>query len=91
MDSGGVFDAGGAGLVWTGWGIWRWADAVYYPLAATGVILLFLANNINREVDRLETASKPARKSFGESARTPDRTWTFPRSPPSCSRRVSDG
>lgn len=34
--------------------LWRWADVVYYPLAAIGVVLLFFSNDINRTLLRIE-------------------------------------
>ena len=34
--------------------LWRWADVVYYPLAALGIVLLFLSNDINRTLLKIE-------------------------------------
>lgn len=34
--------------------LWRWADMVYYPLGAAGVLLLFFSNDINRTLLRIE-------------------------------------
>lgn len=34
--------------------LWRWADVFYYPLAALGVVLLFLSNDINRTLLKIE-------------------------------------
>lgn len=34
--------------------LWRWADMLYYPLGAAGVLLVFFSNDINRTLLRIE-------------------------------------
>lgn len=34
--------------------VWRWADFIYYPLAAVGIVLLFFSNDINRTLLQIE-------------------------------------
>lgn len=44
--------------------LWRWADVIYYPLAAIGVVLLFFSNDINRTLLRIEANQKEAEQAW---------------------------
>lgn len=43
---------------------WRWADVAYYPLAAVGVLMLFLANDTDRRLLRIESARTSAEQDW---------------------------
>ncbi len=45
---------GGLGWLRPKYWLWRWADVIYYPLAAIGIVLLFFSNDINRTLLRIE-------------------------------------
>lgn len=44
--------------------LWRWADMVYYPLSAVGVMLLFFSNDINRTLQRIEAKQAAAEREW---------------------------
>ncbi|WP_415566404.1 hypothetical protein [Gluconobacter cerinus] len=44
--------------------LWRWADVIYYPLGATGAILLFFSNEINRTLIRIEAKQAAAESAW---------------------------
>ena len=46
--------------------IWRWADVIYYPLAAIGIVLLFFTNDVNRSVLRIEAKQVLAEQAWRE-------------------------
>ena len=44
--------------------LWRWADMIYYPLGAVGVLLLFFSNDINRTMLRIEAEQAAAERAW---------------------------
>lgn len=44
--------------------LWRWADVIYYPLAALSIILLFFTNDINRALLRIEARQAAAEQAW---------------------------
>lgn len=46
--------------------LWRWADVIYYPLAALGIVLLFFTNDVNRSLLRIEANQAATEKTWGE-------------------------
>jgi hypothetical protein len=46
--------------------LWRWADVIYYPLAALGIVLLFFTNDINRTLLRIEANQAAAEAAWRE-------------------------
>lgn len=45
---------------------WNFVDLVYYPLAATGVLLLFLANDVQRELLEVSQLAEKQKESLDE-------------------------
>ncbi|MBN8817662.1 MAG: hypothetical protein J0I80_02945 [Sphingomonas sp.] len=44
--------------------LWRWADMIYYPLGAAGILLLFFSNDINRTLLRIEAEQAAAERAW---------------------------
>ena len=50
--------------------VWNWADAVYYPIAIVGVVLLFISNERSRSLDALQRDVGDAERRIADQEKT---------------------